>query len=82
VKIFMLAGRSKPVYAKYIEHVPPDVTAGIYWTKNRMPERWRDQQLIEHALGKYIISDTPMSKEQWARERADVKCLTDRSDQS
>jgi hypothetical protein len=72
VKIFMPANRSQPVYAKYIEHVPPDVTAGIYWTKNRMPERWRDQQQIDHVLGKYIISDKPMSPEDWARERADV----------
>jgi hypothetical protein len=72
VKIFMPAGRSKPVYAPYTEHVPPDVTAGIYWTKNRMPERWRDQQQIDHVLGKYIISDRPMSEEDWARERADV----------
>jgi hypothetical protein len=29
------ANRAKPVYAKYIEHVPPDVTAGIFWLKNR-----------------------------------------------
>jgi hypothetical protein len=72
VKIFMPAGRSKPVYAPYTEHVPPDVTAGIYWTKNRMPDRWRDQQNVEHSLGKYIISDRPMSEEDWARERADV----------
>jgi hypothetical protein len=72
VKIFMPAGRSKPVYAPYIEHVPPDVTACIYWSKNRMPDRWRDQQNIEHSLGKYIISDRPMSEEEWARERADV----------
>jgi hypothetical protein len=27
---------------------------------------------MEHVLGKYIILDTPMSEEQWARERADV----------
>jgi hypothetical protein len=72
VKIFMPANRSQPVYAKYIEHVPPDVTAGIYWTKNRMPERWRDQQQIDHVLGKYLISDRPMTPEEWARERADV----------
>jgi hypothetical protein len=72
VKIFMPAGRARPVYAKYTEHVPPDVTAGIYWTKNRMPDRWRDQQQMEHVLGKYIISDRPMSEEEWARERADV----------
>jgi hypothetical protein len=72
VKIFMPANRSKPVYAKYIEHVPPDVTAGIFWMKNRDPQNWRDTQQTEHVLGKYIISDKPMSEEQWARERADV----------
>jgi hypothetical protein len=72
VKIFMPANRSQPVYAEYTEHVPPDVTAGIYWTKNRMPERWRDQQQIDHVLGKYLISDRPMTPEEWARERADV----------
>jgi hypothetical protein len=27
VKIFMPANREKPVYAPYVEHVPPDVTA-------------------------------------------------------
>jgi hypothetical protein len=27
---------------------------------------------MEHVLGKYIISDRPMSEEEWARERADV----------
>jgi hypothetical protein len=72
VKIFMPAGRAKPAYAKYTEHVPPDVTACIYWSKNRMPDHWRDQQQIDHVLGKYIISDKPMSPEDWARERADV----------
>jgi hypothetical protein len=72
VKIFMPANREKPVYAPYIEHVPPDVTAAIFWLKNRDPQHWRDSQQLEHVLGKYIISDTPMSEEQWARERATV----------
>jgi hypothetical protein len=40
--------------------------------KNRDPQHWRDSQQLEHVLGKYIISDTPMSEEQWAKERADV----------
>lgn len=43
VKIFMPAGAKEPVYAPYIEHVPPDVTAGIYWTKNRLRAEWRDK---------------------------------------
>jgi hypothetical protein len=72
VKIFMPANRSKPVYAKYIEHVPPDVTAAIFWMKNRDPQHSRDSQQLEHVLGKYIISDKPMSEEESARERAGV----------
>jgi hypothetical protein len=27
---------------------------------------------MEHVLGKYIISDRPMTKKEWARERATV----------
>jgi hypothetical protein len=52
--------------------VPPDVTACIFWLKNRDPEHWRDVQNVTHVLGKYIISDQPMTEEEWARERADV----------
>jgi hypothetical protein len=40
--------------------------------KNRDPQHWRDKQQVEHVLGRYIISDQPMTEEQWARERADV----------
>ena len=40
--------------------------------KNRDPQHWRDSQRLEHVLGKYIISDKPMTEEEWARERADV----------
>jgi hypothetical protein len=33
-------------------YYPPDVTACIYWTKNRMPDRWRDVQRHEvNAVG-------------------------------
>jgi hypothetical protein len=28
-------GRAHPVHAPYTEHVPPDVTAAIFWLKNR-----------------------------------------------
>jgi hypothetical protein len=58
VKIFMPANRAKPAYAPYIEHAPPDVTAGIFWMKNRDPQHWRDSQQLEHVLGKYIIFPT------------------------
>jgi hypothetical protein len=35
----------------YVEHVAPDVTACVYWLKNRDPARWRDAWQVEHALG-------------------------------
>ena len=31
-----------------VEHVPPDVTAQIFWLKNR-DQRWRDAWQMEHA---------------------------------
>ncbi len=31
------------------KHYPPEVTACIFWLKNRDPERWRDKQDIEHS---------------------------------
>jgi hypothetical protein len=40
--------------------------------KNRDPARWRDAWQIEHSIGKYIISDKPMTEEQWIGERATV----------
>jgi hypothetical protein len=60
VKIFMPAGAKKPIYAPYVEHMPPDPTSMIFGLKNRDPERWRDVQALEHSLGKYIISEKPM----------------------
>ena len=60
------------MYAPYVEHVPPDKTAAIFWLKNRDPAQWRDAWQIYHNLGKYVISDKPLTEEQWALERADV----------
>jgi hypothetical protein len=51
VKIFMPANREKPVIVPYIKHVPPDVTAGIFWLKNRDPQHWHDVQNVEHVAG-------------------------------
>jgi hypothetical protein len=72
VKIFMPAGATKPIYAPYVEHVPPDTTAAIFWLKNRDPAHWRDAWQLEHVTGKYIISDKPMSEEEWRKARAVV----------
>jgi len=49
VKIFMPAGAPKPIHTDYVEHVPPDVTAAIFWLKNRRREEWRDVKANEHS---------------------------------
>jgi hypothetical protein len=72
VKVFMPAGSKQPIVVHYTEHCPPDVGAAFIWLKNRDPERWRDVQNVEHVVGKYIISDRPVTIEQWAAERATV----------
>ena len=46
VKIFMPAGAEAPVYAPYIEHVPPDTAACSLWLRNRRPAEWRDRREI------------------------------------
>lgn len=43
VKIFMPSGAKEPVHAPYVEHVPPDTTACIFWLKNRRPAAWREK---------------------------------------
>lgn len=45
-KVFQFEGRV--VRAKIVEHCPPDVTACIFWLKNRRRDQWRDKQ--DHEL--------------------------------
>jgi hypothetical protein len=59
----MPACAKKSIYAPYVEHVPPDTTAAIFWLKNRDPAHWRDAWQLDHALGKYVIADRPMTEQ-------------------
>ena len=68
----MPAGAKKPIYAPYVEHVPPSDVAAIFWLKNRDPAHWRDAWQLEHVTGKYVISDRPLTEDEWIRERAVV----------
>jgi hypothetical protein len=51
---------------------PPNLGACCFWLKNRRPSEWRDVQHLDQAVGHYIISDRPMSEEQWIAERTKV----------
>jgi hypothetical protein len=46
----MPANSDKPVLVPYQEHIPPDVTACIFWLKNRRPKEWRDVQNHRHQV--------------------------------
>jgi len=46
LKIMQFEG--KTIEVPYVEHVPPDTTAAIFWLKNRRREDWRDKQDHEH----------------------------------
>ena len=50
VKILKPAGTTEPVIVPYRQHVPPDVTACIFWLKNRRPDEWRDRQEQRHMV--------------------------------
>jgi Helix-turn-helix domain of resolvase len=64
VKIFMPAGASKPVVAKYVEKIAPDTTAAIFWLKNRKRDEWRDKIETEHSgsVGVQLVNDIPRPK--------------------
>jgi hypothetical protein len=51
---------------------PKPEKRNIIWMKNRDPTHWRDAWQLEHVTGKYVISDKPMTEEQWIKERAVV----------
>jgi len=38
------------VTKKVTKHMAPDVTAQIFWLKNRKPQRWSDMKEIEHRI--------------------------------
>lgn len=42
----------------FVKHIPGDVTAQIYWLKNRKPKQWRDRQ--ETAITADIEDLTPL----------------------
>jgi hypothetical protein len=71
VKIFCWKD-GKVTKVPYRKYVIPDVTAGIFWFKNRDPEHWRDVQQLQSEVGHCILSDRPMSEEQWIAERTKV----------
>src|SRR5690606_28426595 len=47
-------GRGRKRIEKTIKHVVPDVTAQIFWLKNRKPEEWRDKKDLDVSVNKSL----------------------------
>lgn len=53
------AGGTKTLRVEKVKkQVPPDVTAMIFWLKNRRPDLWRDVQRMEHG-GRVEVGHDP-----------------------
>src|SRR6516225_6395600 len=50
------------------KHYPPDVTACIFWLKNRAPEEWRDRREEHHT----IVQDNRTAAEIFADLQRDM----------
>ena len=68
VKIFC-SKDGKVTKVPYREHVPPDVTACIFWLKNRKPGGVARRTERRAHAGKNHISDKPMTEEEWIKGR-------------
>src|SRR6476661_8214356 len=66
------ASDERVVESLYRKALTGDVGACCFWLKNRRPSEWRDVQQIDQAIGHYIISDKPMTEQEWIAARADA----------
>jgi len=51
-------GKTKKHVRKVVRHVPPDVTAQIYWLKCRKPKQWREK--VENSVSVDIEDLSPL----------------------
>jgi hypothetical protein len=48
-------GSASPVLIrKTKKHIPGNVTAQIFWLKNRRPEKWRDKHVVENEYNPFM----------------------------
>lgn len=60
----------------YVERYPPDTTAGIFWLKNRQPDKWRDRQDVEHsgAVTTFVAQIPPkFARSEWQQRYSNPK---------
>lgn len=64
VKIMQFQGEE--IVVPYVEHAPPDVTACIFWLKNRRKAEWRDKVEHEHSVDEGLAEALRLARERAA----------------
>jgi hypothetical protein len=57
-----------PVIVDYVEHVPPDVVACIFWMKNRRPDMWRDKHDVDVSVTEKLADNLKAARERAAKD--------------
>ena len=68
VKIFNQNG--KIIEHKYRQHYPPDVTAQIFWLKNRRPQQFREKPEVAVTVNNGNAVDLSRPLEEWGQAEA------------
>jgi len=63
VKLFMHEGNI--IEHEYTVHYPPDITACIYWLKNRRPGQWRDKPAVAVTVNAGDVVNLDRPPEEW-----------------
>jgi hypothetical protein len=63
------ASDERVVESLYQQALAGNVTAQIFWLKNRRPSEWRDVHQIDQAVGHYIVADRPLTEDEWIEQR-------------
>jgi hypothetical protein len=66
------ASDERVIESLYRKALTGDVGACCFWLKNRRPSEWRDVHNINADVGHYILSNAPMSEDEWIAARTKV----------
>jgi len=63
----VVPSKDGPVVVDYVEHLPPETVACIFWLKNRDPENWRDVWRISGDKDNPIRVEHSLRRDQMAQ---------------
>jgi hypothetical protein len=61
----ILCSGGKAIRVQIVEHHPPDITACIFWLKNRQPEKWSYKFKVKQAAAQWNFIGLIPTDEEW-----------------